>query len=262
MSTENWRPVVNATDYLGGQKKRVEIEQRRPTIRKAADLVGPGIGPEAVRITDYNNLLATFNGYYSSAAGALNAPNATEAFVGQVISDAEFGGRQVFTGLTSGTEYVRTFTRSPTDAETIGWGLWSGQRVPPSAAGYDVVQTPSPAGRVTILPPPNLHYIGESGVYEPSAAGIRIRRQGVYTGMMQVGSSSNNPADVYIQRPDGNTTQNIGQVAQLLGPTRYYPFTVWATDDQQGFAVSVYQTAGGAPNFWWRFTCTRLGDAI
>lgn len=262
--TENWRTQINAVDYFGQQKKQVAIEQRRPTIRKASDLVGPGIGAEAVRIDDYNNLLATFNGYYASAVGAANAPNNVEAFVGTVISDAEFGGRQVFTGLTSGTEYSRTFTRSPTDPETIGWGLWSGQRILPSVSGYTFNSTLVPNLSMTILVPPLLNSIGESGIYEPGDSGIRIRKQGVYSAVIQVGSSYGvgAMANVVIQRPNGTVTTAITHSSVPLGPTVDFPLTVWASDDNQGFAVLIYHSLGATPGFWWRFLCTRLGDAV
>jgi len=124
MSNQNWRTDIDAGDYFGQQKKTLAMADRRPVIRRAADLVGPGIGANTVRITDYNNLLATFNGFYSSASGADNAPNADENFVGYVVSDAEFGGRQVFTGLTSGATYSRLFNRSLADPELIGWSAW------------------------------------------------------------------------------------------------------------------------------------------
>src|SRR6478752_2320563 len=97
MSNErNWREDTNAETYFGHQQKQVNLADRRPVIRTASDLVGPGIDSNTVRITDYNDLLATFNGYYSSLAGAASAPNATEDFVGVVISDSALGGRQEF----------------------------------------------------------------------------------------------------------------------------------------------------------------------
>lgn len=73
--SQNWREEINAADYFGHQKKKQEIENRRPVIRRASDLVGPGIGASAVRITDFNDILATYNGYYSARAGAYSAPN-------------------------------------------------------------------------------------------------------------------------------------------------------------------------------------------
>lgn len=125
-NVQNWRTETNATDYFGQQKKQLQVADRRPVIRRASDLVGPGINTYAIRIDDFNNLLATFNGFYSALAGAFNAPNTEENFVGHVASDAELGGVQVFTGLTSGFTYTRLFNRSPADPELIGWTGWVG----------------------------------------------------------------------------------------------------------------------------------------
>lgn len=122
--TANWRTPVNAEDYFGAQKKSTTVADRRPLIRKASDLVGPGISAFAVRVTDWNDLLATFDGYFSSEAGADFAPNATDQFVGHVASDVEFGGTQVLTSLASGIVYRRAFVRAAFDSEAIEWGTW------------------------------------------------------------------------------------------------------------------------------------------
>jgi hypothetical protein len=121
----NWRTEVNAGDYLGHQKKKLDIADRRPVIRKASDLVGPGIAASAVRITNYNDLLATYNGFFSSDVGALHAPNDSDAFVGTTSSDSVLGGVQTYTSLATATTYTRIFTRSPLDPSSIFWGAWS-----------------------------------------------------------------------------------------------------------------------------------------
>lgn len=124
---QNWRTEVDAQDYFGHQKKQLNVADRRPVIRKASDLVGPGIGLSATRITDFNNLLATFDGYYSAEAGAANAPTDDQQYVGITTMDAELGGVQVFYGLTDNGVYRRIFTRNPADASAIYWGAWRGE---------------------------------------------------------------------------------------------------------------------------------------
>lgn len=136
---QNWRTEVNAPDYFGHQKKQAAIENRRPVIRKASDLVGPGINANAVRITDFNDTLATYDGFFAADLGALNPPNNVEAFIGTVSSDAGLGGIQSFTGLTSGTYYQRVFVRNPSDAATIYWGEWG--VVGTSATGGGFLET-------------------------------------------------------------------------------------------------------------------------
>lgn len=263
MSDQNWRTDTNAVDYFGHQKKQLELADRRPVIRRASDLVGPGIGAGAVRLDNYNDILATFNGYYSSAPGALNAPNETDAFIGQVISDAEFGGRQVFTSMETGTEYSRPFNRSPVDPEAIGWGGWSGQRIPASAQGYNKVNTSVGPSLLTAVAPPNINTIGDSGIYERSDAGIMIRKQGVYTGSISVGSDTANvDGNVYFYRPDGETTTMLSQSAVSLVQPLHIPFTVWVTNVAQGFSVLFLHAEAANCSLWWRFSCTRAGDAL
>lgn len=122
--SENWRTEIDAQDFFGNQKKRSAIEQRRPLLRQASDFVGPGIGVSSTRITNFNDILALCNGYFSCVAGTTNAPTSTQAFTGYVIMDAEFGGQQVFRGMTTGTQYVRIARRNPSDPDSITWGAW------------------------------------------------------------------------------------------------------------------------------------------
>lgn len=121
---QNWNIETDAKSYFRNQKKQLQIADRRPVIRKASDLVGPGIGVSAVRITDFNNSLAMFDGYYSSVPGAPHAPNSTDSFIGSTAMDDELGGRQVFASLDTGIVYSRLFLRNPSDASFISWGSW------------------------------------------------------------------------------------------------------------------------------------------
>lgn len=262
--TQNWRPEITGTDYFGHQKKQLQVADRRPVIRRASDLVGPGINSTAVRITDFNDPLATFNGYYSADVGALNAPNSDEPFVGQTISDATLGGRQVFTGLVSGAEFARTFVRSPTDSETLGWGNWSGQRIPASASGYAPNPTTAHSGWPTILAAPVLDTIGSGdAIYAASSAGVRIQQQGVYTGRIQIAADTAVTADVTLKIPSGDTTISVDHDGVPIGPTRYFPFTVWVTNENQGISVIVtHSVADTDIDFWWTLAITRTGDAI
>lgn len=125
MSEENWRVPVDAGDYFGAQKKRMDMAQRRPAPRRLSDLVGPGIGANAVRIDDFNGDLAVFNGFFSAAAGTANAPTGDAAYVGFVASDLELGGVQTFTSLLTGDTYRRTFTRNVNDTNWVTWSSWA-----------------------------------------------------------------------------------------------------------------------------------------
>ena len=261
MSEQNWRTEVEAVDYFTHAKKAAQLTERRPVTR-ASDLVGPGIGATTIRITDYRDLLATFNGYYSSEPGAFDAPNSSESFVGHVISDAVLGGRQVFTGLTSGNVYSRSFTRSPTDPETIGWDVWQGGRIPATIDGYAISYTTVGTTAAEALVGPLGTSIGPTDVFEVAEAGLLVRKQGVYTGHIRVGSNSTGiVGDISFLRPAGSTSVRVEYAGVDLSGSVLIPFTVWAFDGEQGFSVRVRQTVATA-DFWWQYQCTRLGDAI
>lgn len=135
----NWRTDTNAVDYFGQQKKQLAVADRRPVIRKASDLVGPGIGAQAVPVSDLNDVLATFDGYFSANDATLNAPSSDpgDMFVGHVVSDASYGGEQVFTRLNDGAIFRRRFIRAPFSPETINWeASWR--------LVYEIPPTPDP----------------------------------------------------------------------------------------------------------------------
>lgn len=261
---KNWREDTTAETYFGHQQKQVSLADRRPVIRTSSDLVGPGISASAVRITDYNDLLATFNGYYSSEAGAANAPTAVEPFVGMIISDSTMGGRQEFTGLTSGIEYTRTFTRSPVDAEALGWTRWvERRRVPPTLDLQQERDTSTLNGAGTqLLLPYSSASAGDQSVFEMTSTALNIRRAGVYTGAVQVGDRVGaTVATVAFFRPQGSTTAASVHNVVPLAQTFYIPFTVVATDEFQAIYLTVSQTSGSARDIWYRLSITRIGDA-
>lgn len=122
--SDSGRIGVNAEDYFLDNQKKLNLSDRRPVTRRASDLVGPGISGHAVRVTDWSDLLATFNGFFSSAPNANGAPNATHVFVGYVVSDDELGGIQNLTSLNSNAVFQRTFTRNPSDPTVLYWSTW------------------------------------------------------------------------------------------------------------------------------------------
>lgn len=132
--SENWRARVNAFDHFSQQQRRSDIEKRRPVPRRATDLgLGPGISASAVLVTNWNDLLAQYDGYFSSAVGAFGAPNDTEAFVGLTINDSTLGGVQQATGLVSGNHYRRVFRRNPSDSRSVSFAAWEWTNKPAAA---------------------------------------------------------------------------------------------------------------------------------
>lgn len=220
MSDEsNWRIEVTSADYFLHERKRADIEQRRPVIRKGSDLVGPGIGAEATQITDYNDQLATFNGYYSSVPGALYAPNATDSFIGYTIMDATLGGKQVFTSLVSGNEFSRVFRRSPSDASSVAFGAWLSGTEAPAVAYLDTSNpdqsnhdTGLEVGVSTWMQLPAIRFRGAPDTYGRSNTVLSILRPGTYTGHLMVRTAENTFLDhLVIEFPweDGSTTDHM-----------------------------------------------------
>lgn len=267
MSNEQWRTDTNAGDYFLHQQKQLQIADRRPVVKKASDLVGPGIGAGAVRITDFNDLLATFNGYFSALAGAYAAPNETDSFVGIVVSDSELGGHQQFTSQETGVIYTRRFQRSPIDPEALAWSPWTERRrIPATLTGDTEVDTRTIHNSAALLTPPFISLVGDGvPTYERTATAINVLRQGIYTGHVQVGdrvSATTNAVTVALYRPLGTTTQPTTVINATMAGTLYIPFTVVASDAGQGFYVTVQQQSGGDRDMWWRIACTRVGDAV
>lgn len=264
MSGQNWRTSTNANDYFGHQKKNVELEQRRPVVRKASDLVGPGIGVSAVRVTDWNDVLATFNGYYSSAPGALNAPG-NESYVGTTVADPLLGGRQAVTGLVSGFEYSRTFVRNASDPSSISWGTWVGdERVPASATRATAVDTERVSNQgSTQLLAPTIETIGTNGTYLQDRDNIYVTRAGVYTGYVKVkGPAGLALTSVTVQWPDraGLKSTLFGPIADA-GNGAWVPFTFWTTGETQQIRVyAAHADAVDQTLTWSDFAITRTGS--
>lgn len=272
MSGQNWRTEVDAIDHFGHQKKRVELEQRRPVIRKASDLVGPGIGASAVQVTDFNDTLATFNGFFSAIPGALNAPDAAlplaarEPFVGTTSSDSALGGRQTVIGLETAFEYTRIFVRNPSDESSISWGVWHGtERVPASVSSSGAyTDTSVPSGSPVSLAPPAITTIGASGTYSRSSESINILRPGVYTGVMHVTGFTADELTLtvaQVQHPHFNNIRSVSLGPTPIVPTLTIPLTFWTTGDLQQIRILVMHQAG-APRYvtWRNLTITRIGD--
>jgi hypothetical protein len=268
--SEDWRVETNGLDYLRGQQKRVAIEQRRPVIRKASDLVGPGINLAATRITDYNDILATFNGYYSSEPGALYAPNSTDSFVGFVAMDALLGGVQEFTSLDTGVEYRRVFARSPGDEESISFGAWqSEERVPATAftpTSTNVAQqlTDFDANTPIVMTMPLMEFIGQPGTFIREETKLNIARQGIYSGY-------------FWWRTTDDIAINYLQIEFPNGPIQTYDVLYNLTSDD-GIMVPLHFVATTGTGFirvtgyqavadnkiaeFERLHLTRLGDAV
>lgn len=260
--SQDWRTEVTAPDYFGNQKKQQNIDNRRPVVRTAADLVGPGIGSSAVRITDYNDLLATFNGYYSSAAGALSAPNVTDAFVGHVVMDDQLGGRQVFTSMATGAQYTRLFVRNPSDVSSISFQAWvTPEPVFATLVSGNYDSTPLPASQSVDLLPPDIGLLGDKSTYAKTTNGIAVLRPGIYTGYLQWSLSEYVSVDSVIVSFPYADGQNSDSVITVDGGTGLLmPLHFHTTVDTGFVKVTILQSTSNTVQGWWRrIHLTRLG---
>lgn len=113
----SWRQMVNYGDWMGQIEKRLLNVERQPVISHATDLLGPGAGPYAVQIKDWNADEATFVGvfYSNPTEGQANSPDNNRYWMGETFG-TEFGdGFQRLTefsplALVSPDRFQRRFT--------------------------------------------------------------------------------------------------------------------------------------------------------
>lgn len=86
-----YRIIQSTDDWMREMEKRLFHEERRPSIRSSSDLMGPGLGPFAVKIMDWNDEITHFNGFYYSEPGALHTPNDNKYWMGYNLVNS--GGR-------------------------------------------------------------------------------------------------------------------------------------------------------------------------
>lgn len=109
-----WRFVDSSDDYFRQNEKRLLHEERRPRITSASDLLGPGAGPHAVQIQDWNMDEATFNGLFFSAANrVINSPDNAAYWMGQTMGTEDgYGLQTLFEYRTAGiNDPIRRFVR-------------------------------------------------------------------------------------------------------------------------------------------------------
>lgn len=158
MSDQNWVVPTDALEFFSQQNRRIGQEERRPSVRKASDLLGPGIAPYAVPLTDFNSDMAAFNGLFiaePSTPYANNGPDNTKWWVGQTVADQFNGGWQMFStfqpaDLVGGrhTIMVRSFSLAPdsnarfySDWQILGGDSDTGWIMPTLNAGWTTTST-------------------------------------------------------------------------------------------------------------------------
>jgi hypothetical protein len=133
------RPTVGTErkaiyDFEGWAKetgRRLGTLDRRPSPRTAQDLLGQGFGPTATLIQDWNDPVASFNGYYYSVENlSLNSPDSGEAWVGIVVAETDnvAGIQEVWTSH-SGSPPRRFTRRWSTTGSAVTFTDWIGDDV-------------------------------------------------------------------------------------------------------------------------------------
>jgi hypothetical protein len=81
-------PLQTGVDVIRDLSRAVMNQERRPEIKKASDLLGPGFGSYAKQLLDWNSPSARFNGFWATS-DALNGPTETGKFMGLSIATAD-----------------------------------------------------------------------------------------------------------------------------------------------------------------------------
>lgn len=158
-------PINGFEDWMRNIERRLLNQERRVQITTAADLLGPGVGPNATEVSDWNNDVIDFNGFFFSQPGALNSPDTDHWWMGYSLADPDGVGFQRITiyrdpasaGLANpfpawpGPTMTRSFY--VTEGSTRSYSDWVGE-VP--------IYLARQAGDVTVVdtnwvPLPNLH---------------------------------------------------------------------------------------------------------
>lgn len=128
MGGPNNGPVPHTMgDWMRRHEKRTLHEERRPRITKASDIMGPGVGPRAVEITDWSGEETEFNGFFLTRPGALHTPDSTKWWIGVSLSqDGQYGIQQAFDYRNAATPavWMRTFALV---GDTRLFGSWTQQ---------------------------------------------------------------------------------------------------------------------------------------
>lgn len=114
---DSWRQPVNLGDRWSQMEKKILSESRRPQIERASDLLGPGAGPYAVQIKDWNADEAVFVGvfYADPNEGQVNSPDDSKFWMGETFGTQFGDGFQRLTeffpvAIPSPGRYERRFT--------------------------------------------------------------------------------------------------------------------------------------------------------
>lgn len=94
MSEKNWTQPRDMGDWMRSMEKRMLAVERQSSVTTAADILGPGIAPQAVEIPDWSGDETEFNGLYASRPGALHSPDSAKWWIGTSLAFPDGSGLQ------------------------------------------------------------------------------------------------------------------------------------------------------------------------
>lgn len=122
------KPIHTAEDWMRHQERLHAQEARRRIPQDATDLLGPGFGPTATEVDDWNQDETAFNGFFWSRVGALHSPDGEHEWVGICVAedDGEVGVQTVWSVRDGDPprEYVRRWSTAGDLSRT--YTLWRG----------------------------------------------------------------------------------------------------------------------------------------
>lgn len=130
------RIVQSMDDWMRSTEKRLGHEERRPIVRRASDLLGPGFAPYAVHTVNWNSEETQFNGLFYSETGAENTPDNSMTWIGTVIATRDGRGVQEVWNF-DGPEplhYTRSWTTGNNPIPT--WTAWTAVASGGAAEGH------------------------------------------------------------------------------------------------------------------------------
>lgn len=170
-----YRTQQSADDWMREMEKRMLHEERRPLIRNAADILGPGIAPYTNEIQDWSAPATMLNGFYFTRPGAINSPDGSQYWIGQTQATSDGAGYELVhqfdpvTGVITGDSYIRYFY-TPVGGQTIytDWGT-AGGGGGGGGAGTVIVQD---EGTVVVARASTINFVGTGVTASTGPTGV------------------------------------------------------------------------------------------
>jgi hypothetical protein len=276
MTQKNWRYATNADDWFRSTEKRLMHEERRPMVREASSLLGPGFDQYAIQTFDWNATDCMSNGYFYSAAYQVqNSPDNNLDWMGITEGTSDGNGIQTVWQYKTGSDadpivqYSRRFWSS---GGVTNYGAWH-QSATGGGGGGSITQIGAAMYRTTahsvannVGTPMNfgsIAYENPAGMCSIGTEEITIPEDGIYLVEAYVQFESGDPNSgtrtIYIE-VDGVATRysrewaTSGNVSSFAQASMTKPFVagtkITATLMQTQGATLATTAAGDGRTYW------------